>query len=109
MENIKSAIAQVQAHPVTCAIKLASVSSYNGFQAVWAFEKENEFGRSVAIWLFDIFVAIALPLILLAWSGVVALYRIARKPETRQYISGKFAAASNFIGQAYTNGGQLNA
>jgi hypothetical protein len=59
---------------------------------VWAFESENKFGRSVAIFLRDIFVQVALPLLSLLWLALSAVYQKASKPETKAAIIARYEA-----------------
>lgn len=90
--SAQSPIARFTAHPASIAVKSAIVSSYNGLQAVWQFEQENRFGRSVAIFLKDIFVQVALPLLSLLWLALSTAYRTARKPETKAAIVARYEA-----------------
>ena len=95
--SVQSPIARIAEHPATVAAKDAIVSSYNGFQSVWQFELDNKFGQSVMLWAIDIFRMIALPLILLAWSGTVAAYRICRNPETKAAIVTRYESVKGSI------------
>jgi hypothetical protein len=85
-----SALATFRAHPAANLTVKSFTTSFNGLQAVWQFEQENRFGRSVASFLKDIFVQVALPLLSLLWLALSTAYRTARKPETKAAIIARY-------------------
>jgi hypothetical protein len=87
-----SALATLRAHPAPNPTIQSFKASANGLAAVWAFESENKFGRSVATFLKDIFVQVALPLLSLLWLALSTAYRTARKPETKAAIIARYEA-----------------
>jgi hypothetical protein len=91
-----SALATFRAHPATNLTIQSFTTSFNGLQAVWAFESENKFGQSVAIFLKDIFVQVALPLLSLLWLALSTVYRTARKPETKAAIIARYEAVKTW-------------
>jgi hypothetical protein len=88
----QSALATFRAHPAADLIIQSFKSSFNGLAAVWAFEQENRFGRSVATFLKDIFVQVALPLLSLLWLALSTAYQKASKPETKAAIIARYEA-----------------
>jgi hypothetical protein len=92
-----SALAIFKAHPATMLTIQSFTTSFNGLAAVWQFEQENKFGQSVAIFLKDIFVQVALPLLSLLWLALSTAYRTARKPETKAAIIARYEAAKAWM------------
>lgn len=72
-------------------------ASAKGFATVWSHEMENKFGRTVVIWSWDIFVAVALPILSFLWLGVSTFARFVCKPETWKYISAQCRKVSDWL------------
>jgi hypothetical protein len=81
---------EVGVKPALALARQSFKASADGLAAVWAFESENKFGQSVAIFLKDIFVQVALPLLSLLWLVLSTAYRTARKPETKAAIIARY-------------------
>jgi hypothetical protein len=88
-----SALSTFKAHPATNLTIQSFQASFNGLAAVWAFEQENHFGQSVALWLIDIFKAVALPILSLIWLALSMAYQKAKHPATRAAVVSRYQSA----------------
>lgn len=83
-DPIGNAYRNIKAHPATAATTQAARSVWGGFQVIWQFEQENQFGRSVLGFGKDIFVAVLLPVLVLISNGLKAIYVWLCNPETHK-------------------------
>ena len=85
-------VAAVAQHPATIATRSAFAATANGIVAIYEFERDNEFGLSVASFIKDIFVQIALPLLSLFWLAVCAVCQQVSNPKTWERIGHLYMA-----------------
>jgi len=83
----------VQSHPAIAALR----TSYNGLLEVWAYEDQHRNGQKFVAWLFQIFQAIALPLIMVTLSGIAASYRFAASPKTHAAVKARYQSVKAFL------------
>jgi hypothetical protein len=92
-----SASPQLEVHPAAVNTAQAFKDTWTGLQAVWQFEKENQFGLSVLKFVGDIFVQVVLPLLSLIWLALSTAYRTARKPETKAAVIARYQSAKAWM------------
>ena len=89
--DISTALETFTARPAVAASLSALVTTGDGVKSVWEFEQQNQFGRSVVLWAWDIFTAVALPLLSLVWLALNKGYVWALTPHTRAAAAEKWA------------------
>lgn len=89
--DISTALETFTARPAVAVTLSALNATGDGLKSVWQFEAENKFGLSVASFVWDIFAAVALPLLSLVWLAINKGYVWALSPKTRATASAKWA------------------
>jgi len=89
--DVSNALETFTTRPAVAASLSALVATGDGVKSVWEFEQQNQFGRSVVLWAWDIFTAVALPLLSLIWLALNKIYVWAIAPQTRAAASEKWA------------------
>jgi hypothetical protein len=91
--SVESHSKSIESHPAITALK----ASCNGLLEVWSYEDQHRNGQKFVAWLFQIFQAVALPLIMLGLSGIAASYRFAASHETHAKAKARYQSVKAFL------------
>jgi hypothetical protein len=91
--SVESHSKSIESNSAITALK----ASYNGLLEIWAHEDQHRNGQKFVAWLFQIFQAVALPLIMVTLSGIAASYRFAASPKTHAAVKARYQSVKAFL------------
>lgn len=95
--DVSSAWDSFSVRPGVAASLFALSKTKDGFMYIWEAEQEEQFGQSVVVFFWQIFKAVALPLLSLIWLAVNKAYVWLIAPQTRAATSEKWAELQNWL------------
>ena len=96
--DVSSAWDAFKDRPGVAASLSALSKAKDGFIYIWEAEKEEQFGQSVVAFFWQIFKAVALPLLSLVWLALNKGYVWALQPQTRAAASEKWQEVKGWFG-----------